>query len=181
MRQSGGRVFLYDVVDHTTLAVPEPPARSSCAVWDTCNAEVFLLAAAGGALQVYRYEAQSTRGPRVVRLAMNACSRPTDPIETPGKDQLTEELCAALSCQPSVADADPMGHQLGSGQPLLCRNGVLTFCGDDGQLRHGVLSTHSALQVPPQVATPRLGLRMSKVPSPGVRSVSQGPDTREHV
>jgi len=128
--------------------VPKPPARCSCAVWDTCNAEVFLLAAVGGALQVYRYEAQSTHGPRVVRLAMGAHSLSDDPIETPGEYRLAEDSCAALSCQPPAADTDPMGHQLRSGQPLLCRNGVLTFCGDDGQPRHGVLSTHSALQVP---------------------------------
>ena len=142
-------MFLYDVSTHTTLAVPKPPPRCSCVLWDTCDADVFLLAGAGGALLVYRYEAQSTRGPRVVRLAMPAHGHSTDTVEVPGQDQQADASCPPLVLQPPEAKKEAVEHQLGSGRPLLCRNGVLTFCGDDGQLRHGVLSTHTALQVPP--------------------------------
>ena len=143
MRQAGGRAFLYDATRHVTLAVPRPPSPCARAVWDASNAEVFVLAGDGGSLHVYRYEAQSTRGPRIVRLA-----------EEP----------------------------LSLGRPLLCRNGALTWCGEDGQLRHGVLSTHTALQVPPaRPVRPLLGFCSRRLQGdvwaqrPCMRNMTQNP------
>ena len=145
VRQTGGRAFLYDAARHATLAVPKPPLRCTCAVWDACNAEVFLLAGSDG-LHVYRYETQSTRGPRVVRLSVQAPSHldngPAEPIRN------SEDVSfPGLTCRRPSAETEPVGHRWSAGRPLLCRNGVLTWCGDDGLPRHGVLATHTALQV----------------------------------
>jgi hypothetical protein len=142
---AGDAAFVYDAIDYITVAVPDVSPQCMGAVWDAFDPKMFLLTSADGEMRTYVYEARSTRGPRVVKVGTQAGSR--DAAFTDAHRQELFARTLSMPRQPAADGAVARRHHVRWGVPLLCRNGALTWCDEDGQLRHSVLCSHTALQV----------------------------------
>ena len=143
--QTGGAASVYDAVECITTAVPDRSPQCTGAILDVCDPTTFLLTHSDGELHIQSYKARSTRGPRIVRLASQAGGND----EEVAKRHMQEGDMRTVRTLQRQAGSSMAAHgqRAGSGAPLLCRNGALTWCSKDGQLRHSVLCTHTALQV----------------------------------